>query len=68
MSANGRIDIKVPDQCEALYGDYTKGFVAYAYDETYVYLQNTLGRSWGSMGSGRMKWTDFSKQVSLPDG
>ena len=37
--------------------DFTKGFIAYGYDASYIYLQNSLGPKCGSLGFHRMPWS-----------
>lgn len=36
---------------------FTKGFIAYGFDDTYVYAQNSLGIHNGSIGFHRIPWT-----------
>lgn len=40
-----------------LYEDFTKGFIAFGYDPTNIYLQNSLGLAAGSLGFHAMPWT-----------
>jgi len=37
--------------------DFTKGFIAFGYDASSVYLQNSLGPAAGSLGFHKMPWT-----------
>lgn len=61
----GKLDIQTPKSAQ--FQDYTKGFIAYSYDSKYLYLQNSLGQSWGSLGTGRITWEDLTKNIQLPE-
>jgi len=41
---------------ELEYDGYSKGFIAYGYDQNCIYVQNTLGPFAGSLGFHRMSW------------
>ena len=47
--------------------DYTKCFIAFGYDENYVYVQNSLGLKYGSLGFAKIKWSVLTGNVNLPD-
>lgn len=38
------------------YDEYSKGFIAYGYDASWIYVQNSLGPFAGSLGFHRISW------------
>lgn len=49
------IDISAAGELQNEY--FTKGFIAYGFDSTYMYVQNSLGINNGSIGFHRIPWT-----------
>lgn len=39
------------------FDDYSKGFIAYGYDASWIYAQNSLGPFAGSLGFHRISWS-----------
>lgn len=46
--------------------DYTKCFVAFGYDSNFLYVQNSLGPKWGSLGFAKIAWSALASNVTLP--